>query len=296
MKVTKKTASAATKTTKTPTKPVAAPAKTKAPPPAAPKKAAPAPVEKAKAAPVESAYEIPDYSEGIELAEGSKPTFDPAGNLCTPVGTAVWAWVGKKADDKFDADKPKQKITVVFNSEDPELEGFFNRILAFENAYRVAIGEDETDSLSIIKEADESFATKYQEATGLEEAPAGPFMVITRGAKPDPNGEPGDVIPVPLFDEDGPLENGSVYSGDQVRVEFSLGGYNSPNKKIGAGIKSYLQGIQIVDACSVKRTEGGGKAGSTFKFSGKKAASTKAAKPTKEADDEVPESDDDIPF
>lgn len=293
MKVTKKSASVATKTTKTPAKPAAVPSK-KTPPAVVPKKA-PAPTKKAKPVAVKSAYEIPDYSEGIELAEGSKPTFDPAGNLCTPVGTAVWAWVGKKADDKFDADKPKQKITVVFNSEDPELEGFFNRILAFENAYRVAIGEDETESLSIIKEADDAFTTKYQEATGSEEAPAGPFMVITRGAKPDPNGEDGDVIPVPLFDEDGPIEGGSVYSGDQVRVEFSLGGYNSPNKKIGAGIKSYLQGIQIVNACSVKRTEGGGKAGSTFKFSGKKSA-TKAAKPTKEADDEVPESDDDIPF
>jgi hypothetical protein len=296
--VSAKTTTKSSPSSKTGTKPVSKPASTKPP---AGKPAAAKPSASSKSGPVRGttpkavkkiseAYEIPDYSEGIEIAEGTKPTFDPAGSLSTPVGTAMWAWIGTKADEAFNKD-PQQKITVVFDPEDEELESFYNRIMAFQTAWYEANGEDPSDSIAIFKDPDETFTNKYREALGDENAEPGPRIEFKKKAKFDEN---GDAIPVPLFDAAGePDSELKVWAGDKVCVEFSLGGYNSPSKSIGIGVKPYLHSVQLVEEGPRVGQGEGGKAGATFKKRG-----TVAKKPAKQQVEEevVEESEDDLPF
>lgn len=280
--------------TKTATKPnVTKPSASRSGKPAPSPKAKPASTPKAapkktsKPTTAVEAYEIPDYSEGIEIAEGTKPTFDPGGAISTPTGTAMWAWVGTKADSAFNKE-PEQKITVVFNQEDPELEGFFNRILAFQNAWFAANGEEETDSVAIFKDPDDAFVNKWNEALGEDAPEPGPRIEFRRKAKF--NGE--DAIPVPTFTAEGEEEPLQIWPGDQVKVEFSLGGYNSPSKSIGCGIKAYLRAVQLIEEGPRIGQGGGGKSGSTFK----KTGNTKATRKQEVADEEIEESGEDLPF
>lgn len=221
-----------------------------------------------------SAYPIPSY---VDLDVEQKICFDTGGSLATPVGFAAWAWIGTKADDKFGGD-PKQKITIVFDEEDPDYADFVARVLAFENAFLKAAGHKPVSSPSIIKEPDD----RLSEVTGGQ---TGPYMVVTKKAKINAD---GTAVPVPLFDEFGEsLTDEFVYGGDRISVELTLGGYVSKNKKIGAGIKPYLLAVQLVEKTGPKRNGAGGSAGSKFK---------KKAKPAPAVDGEDVTENEDVPF
>ncbi len=255
-------------------------------------KAAPAkktaPVKK-PAKVVESAYPIPDYSAGIEIAEGTKPTFDPAGSISTPVGTAMWAWIGTKADEAFNKD-PQQKITVVFNQEDPELEDFYNRLKAFQDAWYEVNGEEPADSIAIFKDPDDAFVNKFREAIGDENAEPGPRIEFKRKAKFT---DDGNAIPVPTFNAEGEAEDGlNIWAGDKVSVEFTLGGYISASKSIGIGIKPYLRAVQLVEEGPRVGQGSGGSAGGSFRKRGTVAKKPVAAA----AEEEIEESSDELPF
>jgi len=236
------------------------------------------PVTKTKS----SAYPIPSYDE-IEVAEKGKPTFDPAGSVATPIGVALWAWVGTKADTAFQKE-PQQKITVVFDANEPDMESFTARLLAFENAYRSAIGKEEATEVRIIKEPNEKIAAEYNKLTG---GTAGSYMLITRKARVD---DEGNASPVPLFDANADSMEGSIWSGDKVVVEFSLGAYTSPNKAIGTGIKPYLRAVQLIEEGPNREGGTGGGVGKAFKSRGT------PTKPAAKEEDSVEESSDDIPF
>jgi hypothetical protein len=237
-----------------------------------------------KTAPKSETYPIPSYGD-FEVAEKGKPTFDPAGSIATPTGVALWAWVGTKADTAFQKE-PQQKITIVFDENEPEIEAFSQRLMAFENAYRDAIGKDNTTEVKILKEPNDKISEEYTKITGRT---AGLYMLITRKARLD---DEGNATPVPLFDEQANPMQGTIWGGDKVVVEFSLGAYTSPNKAIGTGIKPYLRAVQLIEEGPNREGGTGGGAGKAFKARGTTA---KTAKPATE-EDSVEESSDDIPF
>ena len=243
----------------------------------------PAPAK--KPAPKSETYPIPSYND-IEVAEKGKPTFDPAGSIATPVGIALWAWIGTKADTAFQKE-PQQKITIVFDSEEPDMDAFSQRLMAFENAYRDAIGKESTTEVKILKEPNDKISEEYTKITGRT---AGSYMLITRKARLD---DEGNATPVPLFDAAADPMQGSIWGGDKVVVEFSLGAYTSPNKAIGTGIKPYLRAVQLIEEGPNRDGGTGGGAGKAFKSRGTTA---KTAKPATAEEDSVEESSDDIPF
>ena len=270
-------------TPKTATKPSPKPVTQAKPKPTSTPKAAP------KKTVVESSYPIPDYSGGIEIAEGTKPTFDPGGAIATPLGTAMWAWIGTKADEAFNKE-PQQKITVVFDPDDSELEDFYNRLKAFQDAWYEANGEDPSDSIAIFKDPDDTFVNKFREAVGDENAEPGPRIEFKRKAKFN---DDGDAIPVPVFNAEGEQDDSlHVWNGDRVCVEFSLGGYISPSKSIGIGMKPYLRSVQLVAEGPRVGAGTGGTTGGSFRKRG--TAKPKATKVV--AEEEVEESSDELPF
>jgi len=275
------------------TKPAAkaAPAKPAVAPKVAPK---PAAKPQPRAVAVER-WPIVDYSEhSIEFNEKNGLAFDPAGAICTPIGRAEYAWVGSKSDTKFANDGVgKQKITVVFNQDDPEIEPFFNRIMAFQTAALEVLGVEPTDEIAFLKTDD-----KFDGA---------PHMVVTRKAKLDPADETGEgVIPVPHYNKSGQEIDEQCWSGDSVRVEFSLCAYNTPQ---ACGVKPYLSAVQVIE--EGPREGKGGKRGGTFRNEGGPVTGGSFAKPAPKGkgkpvaaevpDEETQEGDgseqgDDLPF
>lgn len=194
------------------------------------------------AAPVSKQTTPPTKTRPVKELEtkDSGLTFDPEGAASSAEATAQFSYL-EEPDTKFAAGTTgKHKITGVF-THSAEYAAMCARILAFENRYRAHAKLPLVKEPSILKSDSEKFD-------------GAPYIEFSSNAKEDEN---GNIIPVPVFGPDGHPTKLKAFSGDTVRVEYVLAGYNTATAK---GIKAYLNAVQVI-----KKNSSGGQRGGTFK-------------------------------
>lgn len=156
--------------------------------------------------------------------DDSPLVFDPE-KVRSCRGSASYAYLSRA--DVFRNGDPTHKITVTFDPTDPEYTAMVDRILAFENSFRRDNNSAAVNIPSCIKADKENgrpcitFRTKAKEDASQKEGFV-PVMTVGPDAKPiDPQ----------------------IWSGDTVRVVFTLAGWTSA---IGCGVKPYLNAVQLL--------------------------------------------------
>ena len=142
----------------------------------------------------------------------------------SPKGEARWAYL-RKPDTKFN--KECHKITVFFDPKDPELAAIKKVSLEFQAEYFKEKGKKAPAGLKFLK---------------IDEKTGRPFIQFKTGVRRD---DEENVIPVPVVDAKKAATKTAVWSGDIVRVAFSLAGWETAQ---GIGVKPFLNAVQLLES------------------------------------------------
>tara|TARA_R100001460_G_scaffold16061_3_gene35307 strand:- start:1020 stop:1643 length:624 start_codon:yes stop_codon:yes gene_type:complete len=169
------------------------------------------------------------------LTKKSNITWLSDSPIITPVGTAQYGYLQKP--DQFG----NYSITYVFD-DNPETTEFVTKMTELSNGFLKSHGIDPVDRWKSIKQrADKfdgrmfiNFKTPLNRRDGKQNVPINTF-----NSKNEACDEP--------------------WSGDRIRVAFSLGGWHSSN--LGTGAKAYIKSVQLVEKA---RGDGGAASHSPF--------------------------------
>lgn len=149
--------------------------------------------------------------------------------IVTPAGTAAYAWL-TKADDKFDKDNPKYKVTLVMDQGE-EADAFIERV---EELGRAQAEKDNIKLKKNIKLPVEDGDDKTDRDGNPREEFAGKVLVSFKSKfKPGQFDAARQVLPDEM----------SAMSGDTVKVSALV----KPYEAFGSGISLQLRNVQLLE-------------------------------------------------
>ena len=189
------------------------------------------------------------------MAKQQRPTMTrlKGSILRTPRGVARYAYVNKPDDSAFGKDR--YRITVVFDSADPEFKMFVTTLKSLASQHCEEIGKLVEETKIPLKFVDEKMSKGKNGRPGTGDPVGAPYMEFEANSSFERG---GDVVPIviPIFDAGGKECDAQVYGGDIVRVETRIQGWLL---KGDHGLKGFLNACQ-----QLKSNWSGSKTGSSF--------------------------------
>lgn len=155
-------------------------------------------------------------------SSNGKPELFFSQTMRSPKGSALFAKLIEP--DIFKGGDPTWKITLVFSDTDPEFLAFKDVVEKFAKTFSKQCGKPVDPAKSFGSDRD----------TGM------PTMTFKSKARLD---DAGKYIPIAMVDANKAAVTREPWNGDECRVAFKFGGWESA---LGVGIKPYLSAVQVV--------------------------------------------------
>ncbi|MGH7198874.1 MAG: hypothetical protein ACREH5_09085 [Candidatus Omnitrophota bacterium] len=192
-------------------------------------------------------------------------TTEKRDRIVTPIGAAKWAHVFKPQEGYSKKDKPKFKIDVCFDAENPEWKAFCGTIKKMVDA--LPAGTDENTGAPAARKY------PFKREVDADDKPTGRWFIQAKT---------GEQYPPKVFDKFGKEMDGSKMVGNESKVQISV--MPTPYEGFGGGITLYLNAVQVLDLVEYK-----GQTADSYGFSSEpmpneptpNGAKTEAVDPTK---------------